>query len=111
MSPNVPLHLFRMYDTYILNQKFNSTRIFILHDSTKIWKTLFPLNMSKIFIFPCNNFKKYKFGSERATILSFEPFYKQRIINKMIHIEADKNSINHRTDIANLSLIYNSIIQ
>ena len=46
-----------------------------------------------------------------GTILSFEPFYKKRIINEMTHIEADKNSINHRTDIANLSLIYKSIIR
>ena len=54
---------------------------------------------------------KYSFNFEHAAILSFEPFYKKIIINEMIHIKADKNSINHRTDIANLSLIYNSIIQ
>ena len=54
---------------------------------------------------------KYSFNFEHATILSFEPFYTKRIINEMIHIKADKKSINHRTDIANLSLIYNSIIQ
>ena len=27
------------------------------------------------------------------------------IIREMIHIKADKNSVNHRTDVANLSLI------
>ena len=29
----------------------------------------------------------------------------------MIHIKADKNSINHKTDVSNLSLIYISILQ
>ena len=54
---------------------------------------------------------KHSFDFERATILSFEPFNKKRIIDEMILIKADKNLINHRTDVANLSLIYNSFIQ
>ena len=50
----------------------------------------------------------HSFYLGRARILSFEPFYRKRIIREMIqmiHIEADKNSINHRIDIANLCLI------
>ena len=33
---------------------------------------------------------KHGFDFERATIQSFEPFYKKRIINEMTHLKADK---------------------
>ena len=48
---------------------------------------------------------KHTFDFERTRILSFETFYKKRINSEMILIKANKNSINHRSDIANLSLI------
>ena len=47
---------------------------------------------------------KHRFDFERAGFY-LKVYYKKAIISEMIDIKANKNSINHRTDIANLSLI------
>lgn len=53
---------------------------------------------------------KHTFDFEKTKILDTEPFYKKRLIKEMTNIKLDKNSVNYRTDISKLSLIYNSVL-
>ena len=50
-------------------------------------------------------------NSPACSRVSFEPFYSKIIASEMIYIKVGRNSVNNRTDIANLSLIYNTIIE
>ena len=52
------------------------------------------------------------FTCKYTTPMDFEPLNPNPVrISPRANKKANENSINHRTDIANLSLIYNSIIQ
>lgn len=52
----------------------------------------------------------HKFNLDKTKIIAKESNYYARNVLEMIHIKKDKNSINDRTDISNLSKIYHSLI-
>ena len=54
---------------------------------------------------------KHNFDFSKVKILEHEQNIKKRLLLEMIHIQKNKNSINFRTDIENLSDIYFNIIQ
>lgn len=52
----------------------------------------------------------HHFDFNNVSILDRESNYKKRLIKEMINIKKEKNSINFRTDIQNLSILYNGIL-
>lgn len=54
--------------------------------------------------------KQHKFNFDKVKILAREENQNKRHILEMIHIKQNKNTINNRTDISNLSSIYSNIL-
>ena len=52
----------------------------------------------------------HHFDFNNVRILDKESNYQKRLIKEMINIKKEKNSINFRTDIQNLSILYNGIL-
>ena len=53
---------------------------------------------------------RHNFDFENVKILKKENSYKKRLIYEMIYIKKENNAVNFRTDIENLSIIYNNVI-
>lgn len=53
---------------------------------------------------------KHTFDFHNPKILKKECHYQKRLVNEMIEIKRQKDAINFRTDIQNLSMFYNNII-
>ncbi|KAI4461480.1 atp-binding cassette abc transporter-related [Holotrichia oblita] len=54
--------------------------------------------------------RRHNFDFQNTKILKKENNYKKRLIYEMIYIKKDENAVNFRTDIDNLSVIYNNLI-
>ena len=54
---------------------------------------------------------KHSFDFKNTKILDIENNLKKRLFLKMIHIQKENSTVNYKTDIENLSAIYNNIIK
>ena len=54
---------------------------------------------------------KHSFDFKNTQILDIENNFKKRLFLEIIYIQKENSSINYKTDIENLSAIYNSIIK
>ena len=80
------------------------------YDVQKHKKYFYPnSNLTSLVQHSSNN--KHEFDFNNPSILIQEPNYFKRIFLEMVYIKKFKNSINKRTDIENLSNIYNNLIE
>lgn len=52
----------------------------------------------------------HKFNFDDTKILVKENNYRKRLLLEMVNIKKDKNAINFKTDIENLSFLYNGLL-
>ena len=54
---------------------------------------------------------KHSFDFKNTKILDIENILKKRLFLEMIYIQRENSAVNHKTDIENLSVIYNNVIK